>query len=113
MRTTRHRASSISRSPGTGVKTITLASALPAVTKFMTIDATTQSGYMGAPLVVIDGNFGNFDGLVMFPTFTGNPNNASAVKALCIINCGTGGGTARNGLVLRDGDNITVTGCYI
>src|SRR5207248_10600981 len=88
-------------------------SALPAVTKATTINATTQPGYAGSPLVVLDGNSGNFDGLTVNAFFTGNPNNTSAVKGLCIINCGVNGGTARNGLVLQDGDMVTVSGCYL
>jgi MYXO-CTERM domain-containing protein len=34
---------------------ITLATALPSITAPLTIDATTQSGYAGAPIVVVDG----------------------------------------------------------
>ena len=40
---------------GAGVKTITPASALPIVTDTVTIDATTQSGYSGSPLIEISG----------------------------------------------------------
>ena len=39
----------------TGVWTISAASALPQITKTITIDATTQSGYNGSPLIAIDG----------------------------------------------------------
>jgi hypothetical protein len=41
--------------PGPGVKTITLLNALPDITDAVVIDATTQPGYAGAPLVEIDG----------------------------------------------------------
>lgn len=78
--------------PGGGVQTITLTSALPTVTKFTTIDATTQPGYAGTPLVVLNGNSGDFDGLTINAFFTGNVNNKTFVKGLCIINCGTNGG---------------------
>ena len=40
---------------GTAPYTITLASALPAITQPVTIDGTSQTGYAGAPLVMIDG----------------------------------------------------------
>ena len=93
--------------------TITLDTALPQVTKFMTIDATTAPGYAGAPVVVINGNSGDFDGLVVNAFFTGNSANKTTVKGLCVINCGTNGGTPRNGMTLIDGDSVTVTGCYI
>ncbi|HZJ14326.1 MAG TPA: hypothetical protein VFD27_04715, partial [Chthoniobacteraceae bacterium] len=93
--------------------TITLTSALPQVTKFMTIDATTAPGYAGTPVVTIDGNSGDFDGLTVNAFFTGNANNKTFVKGLCIINCGMNGGTARNGITLVDGDSVTVSGCFI
>ena len=41
--------------PGSGVRTITPASALPDVTDPVSIDATTQAGYAGSPLVEING----------------------------------------------------------
>jgi RHS repeat-associated protein len=99
--------------PGGGVQTITLGSALPTITKFMSVDATTQPGYAGAPLVVVDGNSGDFDGLTVNAFFTGNSNNKTFVKGLCIVNCGTNGGTPRNGINLVDGDSVTVSGCYL
>src|SRR4051812_24304580 len=41
--------------PGGGVQTIAPASALPAVTDPVTINGTTQPGFAGSPLVVING----------------------------------------------------------
>jgi hypothetical protein len=41
--------------PGAGVHTISLASALPVVDSYITIDATSQPGYGSSPLVRIDG----------------------------------------------------------
>jgi len=41
--------------PGTGVQTIGLATALPAISRPVTIDGTTQAGYAGSPLVAING----------------------------------------------------------
>src|SRR4051812_36517196 len=72
---------------GSGLQTITLGSALPDVAKFMVIDATTQPGYdvqNPTPLVVIDGNFGDFDGLRVNAFFTGNTGNKTSIKGLCI-----------------------------
>ena len=40
---------------GTGVRTIAVPTALPTVTDTVIIDATTQSGYAGSPVVEIDG----------------------------------------------------------
>ena len=41
--------------PGPGVKTITVATALPEITDQIVIDATTQPGYAGSPLVELNG----------------------------------------------------------
>jgi len=41
--------------PGTGVKTITVSSALPPILDPVAIDATTQTGYAGTPLVELSG----------------------------------------------------------
>ncbi len=41
--------------PGTGVQTISPASALPEITDPLMIDATTEPGYAGAPLIELDG----------------------------------------------------------
>jgi parallel beta-helix repeat protein len=49
-------ASTIQFSIGTGKQTITPTSALPAVGSHVTIDATTQPGYSGQPLVAINGS---------------------------------------------------------
>ncbi|MEO6064749.1 MAG: right-handed parallel beta-helix repeat-containing protein, partial [Lysobacterales bacterium] len=40
---------------GAGVRTITLASALPTLSGGLVVDATTQPGYAGTPLIAIDG----------------------------------------------------------
>ena len=62
------------------MQTITPALVLPVLAVATTIDGTTQPGYAGTPLIVLDGNFGDFDGLVINAFFTGNSNNTSAVK---------------------------------
>jgi hypothetical protein len=50
--------------PGSGVHTISLQSALPSITGSVTIDGTTQPGFVGAPLVELNGaNAGSADGL--------------------------------------------------
>jgi parallel beta-helix repeat protein len=41
--------------PGPGTHTIALASALPVITDPVTLDATTQPGYAGVPLIRLDG----------------------------------------------------------
>lgn len=42
--------------PGASIQTITLTAALPNIAADVVIDATTQPGYSGTPLIVIDGN---------------------------------------------------------
>jgi uncharacterized repeat protein (TIGR01451 family) len=77
--------------PGSGVQTIMPASALPTITDPVTIDAKTQPGFVGTPIVVIDGaNAGaNVDGLTI-----------------------TAGNTTVSGLVIDDfgGSGIVLTG---
>ncbi len=52
--------------PGTGVQTISPQSPLPALTNPVLIDGTSQVGYTGAPLVVLDSSAsGNADGLAI------------------------------------------------
>ena len=65
---------------GAGVHTINVASALPFITKAVTIDGTTQSGFAGRPLIVIDGNGGNQDGLVLTSTADGSTIRGLAIR---------------------------------
>jgi hypothetical protein len=52
--------------PGPGVKTINPLTALPEITDRVVIDATTQPGYAGTPLIEIDGSMANAsDGLMI------------------------------------------------
>ena len=44
--------------PGSGRHTITLATALPAVTENTTIDGTSQNGFLGTPLIELTGGYG-------------------------------------------------------
>lgn len=52
---------------GSGVQTIDVGSALPAITDAVTIDGTTQPGFAGSPMLVINGTgvAGNADGLTI------------------------------------------------
>ena len=87
--------------PGPGVKVITPLTALPEITESVIIDASTQPGYAGAPLIEIDGdNIGFQDGLVIA---AGN----STVRGLAI------GRFASNGIVLRSCNNNVIQGNYI
>jgi photosystem II stability/assembly factor-like uncharacterized protein len=90
--------------PGAGVHTITLNTVLPDIVEPVSIDASTQPGYTGFPLVELSGS--------NISTFTGGPGlnitgGDSLVRAL-VIN-GFGG----SGIVLSGGGNNHIDGCYI
>jgi hypothetical protein len=69
--------------PGSGVHVITLASALPAITEPVSIDARTQSGWISSPLVEIDqaGPTSSVDTLTVSVSGTG-----SSIAGLAFIN---------------------------
>lgn len=88
--------------PGPGVKTITLLTALPEITEAVVIDATTQPGYAGTPLVEIDGlALGFVNGLVINA-------GGSTVRGLSI-------GNFRNnaGIQLNNCDNNLIQANYL
>lgn len=93
---------------GEGVQTITLSASLPTISEAVTVDATTQPGYAGIPLVVINGNFRrNVSGLTINAT-------GCTVRGLAIVNCGTSGGSSRMwGLVIEGGGQHHIEGCYL
>ncbi|HEY0765425.1 MAG TPA: SBBP repeat-containing protein [Pyrinomonadaceae bacterium] len=90
--------------PGSGVKTITLLNALPEITDPVVIDATTQPGYAGTPLVEIDG--------LAVTDFAGNglaiKAGGSTVRGLAIGNFRNGAGILLNGC-----DNNLIQGNYL
>ena len=87
--------------PGGGIKNIKLLTALPDVTEQIIIDATTQPGYAGSPLIEVDGAISNGNGLTI-------KASNSTVKGLAIINFGNG-----IGLWLNASNNNVVQGNYI
>jgi CSLREA domain-containing protein len=84
---------------GSGLQTITVSSSLPAITGAVTIDATTQPGYAGTPLIVISGS-GNAGG----PSITGS---GTTLRGLAIVNF------AGNGLNITGGGDNVLEGNYI
>ncbi|HCV42810.1 MAG TPA: hypothetical protein DGH68_04960, partial [Bacteroidetes bacterium] len=97
--------------PASGVLTITPLSSLPNIYGPVVIDGTTQSGYSGTPLIVLDGSSAgvSVNGLTLFG---GN----STVRGLAINNfIGTGPPNYYNGMGIYfdySGGN-KVEGCYI
>ena len=73
--------------PGPGVKTINLVISLPEITDRVIIDATTQPGYAGAPLIELNGSAvsSNANGLVI-------KAGGSTVRGLAIGNFRNGNG---------------------
>jgi len=87
--------------PGPGVKVISPLTPLPEITDPVVIDASTQPGYAGAPLIELDGDSLGFEsGLVIT---AGN----TTVRGLAID------GFQSSGIVLRSCDNNVIQGNYI
>ena len=88
--------------PGAGVKVISLIVGLPAITDRVVIDATTQPGYAGSPLIEIDGTqVQNGNGLLINA-------GGSTVRGLAIGNFNSGAAIALNNC-----DNNVIQGNYI
>ncbi|KQP44266.1 DUF4347 domain-containing protein [Pseudorhodoferax sp. Leaf274] len=92
---------------GTGVHTIALASALPAITRPVVIDGTTDTASFaangGRPAIVLDGGDGNYTGLVLAAGSGG-----STIRGLVITNFQQGGIGIATG-----SDGNTIAGNYI
>jgi len=88
--------------PGVGVQTITLAAALPNIAADVVIDATTQPGYSGTPLIIIDGNKSVTD-----ITVTSGVN--ARLRGLSITHGqgSIGGGVLNNGTLTLDLSSVT------
>ena len=88
---------------GGGVQTIALTSALPAVTDPVEIDGTTQPGFAGSPVIVLNGRAAGFNvnGLTIS---AGN----STVRGLVINSFPFG-----NGIVLQTNGGNHIVGNYI
>ncbi len=97
---------------GSGVQTINLLSALPTITDAVIIDATTQTGYSGSPLIELNGASAGTTANGLFIT-AGN----STVRGLLINQFGqagirleTGGGNAIGGVNAGEGNTIASNG---
>ncbi len=88
--------------PGTGVRTIAPASALPTVADPVTIDGTTQPGFSGSPIVELNGAGAGagVDGLAISA-------GESTVRGMAINRF------SRHGILLQSGGGNTVAGNYI
>ena len=83
--------------PGSGTQTINLLSALPTITDSVTIDATSQPGYAGTPLIQLQGTSNPYNGLNIAA------NNVT-VKGLAIYDFSAGNGiqiTSASGTVIQ------------
>lgn len=99
--------------PGQLTHSITLASALPAITDAVVLDATTQSGYRGAPLVELDGSSVRDHGLVLLSggnTIRGLAINRFVADASAgIMIAGPGGNRIQSNYI---GTNLTGNASY-
>ncbi len=87
--------------PGPGVKVINLSEPLPEITEQVVIDASTQPGYAGTPLVELDGALvGNNSGLFI-------KAGGSTVRGLAIVRFNG------NGITLSDCNNNLIQGNHI
>jgi gliding motility-associated-like protein len=86
--------------PGTAPFVITTATALPFLVKKITIDGTSQPGYVSAPVVQVDGSTA-FAGFVFSAGSDG-----SWIKGLSITKFSTG-------ILVGGSSNNKITGCYI
>ena len=118
----------ITFSIGTGLQTINITSALPAVLQPASIDGTTQPGFSGTPLIVLQGGGTAGDGLVLqagnstvrglvINGFSGNgisvpsSNNIIAGNFIGTDSTGaTGVPNGLNGVIITNGSNNTVGG---
>ena len=80
--------------PGSGVHTISPGSVLPSMTDVTILDATTQSGYAGTPLIEINGSAAGDYGLKL----SGN-SGGSTIKGFTINGC------ANYGVWVQSNDN--------
>jgi CSLREA domain-containing protein len=86
---------------GSGVQTITPATALPTITERVAIEGSTQDGFAGTPLIGIDGaGSGGFDGLTV-----GAGGGASALNNLALFDFADA--------IQLDGSALEVMGNYI
>ncbi|HEY1377553.1 MAG TPA: FG-GAP-like repeat-containing protein [Gemmataceae bacterium] len=95
-----------------GTQTITPATALPTVTDPVVLDATTQPGYAGKPLIVLDGSAApvGASGLVL------SNHTGSTIRGFEIINFSkdfTGTFVNAAGINIQGGGGHTIQGNYI
>ena len=88
--------------PGPGVKVISLTTVLPAITDAVVIDATTQPGYAGTPLIELDGSGAGFNASGL--TITGG---GTTIRGFAI------GSFKGPGIAVNGGENNVIQGNYI
>jgi uncharacterized repeat protein (TIGR01451 family) len=91
--------------PGSGPHTITLATSLPAVTDPVVIDATTQPGYAGTPLIVLAGN--NPTAPVQDGLGLGAGSDGSTIRGLALTNF------THDGIQINGSSHDTIAGNYL
>src|SRR5262245_27641698 len=87
--------------PGAGPHAIQVTSALPAVTKPVTVDGRSQPGFSGAPRIQLDNGTGSMSAVGLDLTA-----GASKVLGIAVTRFGVG-------IRLRTGDASRIEGCWI
>jgi hypothetical protein len=95
--------------PGYGVRTIRPLSPLPDIVDPVTVDATTQPGYAGAPIVELDGSAAG-EGVAGLHVLAGS----SVVRGLVVNRFRRAEADVRfgDGVLLQDAGGNIVEGCY-
>ena len=116
----------IAFSIGSGAQTIQPTSALPVITSPVAIDATTQPGYVGTPLITLNGSsMGTFDVALEFASGAAT----SALRGLRVVQANLTGvvvraddvsisdctvdGSDGGGIVLNQADEVSIAGCTV
>ena len=95
--------------PGSGVQTIHPLTPLPTITTSVTIDGTSQPGYVGTPLIVVDGSLAgaSADGLQIAASATGSTIEALAIDDFSAVGINVG---SNNDLLIGDYIGINAAG---
>lgn len=93
---------------GSGQQTINLLSPLPQITEAVTIDASTQPGFIGSPLIELNGSAVPAGGSALFIS-SGN----CTVRALVINRLTDNAGSGGVAIILQTGGNNRIEGNFI
>lgn len=91
--------------PGSLTQLISPSAPLPAITKTVSIDGTTQPGFSGTPLIFLNGVFAGDAGVGL--TVSGAAASGSVVRGLDVVNWGS------DGIDVKGASNVVIAGNYV